>query len=116
MGRHGDGRGRPQRAIYCAIVANRKLAHGDPGLGAGPTAHPPTRSTLDPRARERGSVPGRREEGGCGRQSRMSMSGERQAVCARRVGVRRPKGVGWGVAEPHEEGTNTRNDDRKIDC
>ncbi len=58
-------------------------------------------------------------EGGCSRVSRMSMSvlsGERQAVCARRVGVRRPKGVGRGVAEPHEVGTDTRNDDSKIDC
>ncbi len=46
----------------------------------------------------------------------MSMSGERQAVCARRVGVRRQKGVGLGVAEPHEVGTDTRNDDCKINC
>ncbi len=76
----------------------------------------PTRCTPDPRARERRCVPGRGEEGGCGRQSGMSMSGERQAVCARRVDVQRPKGVGWVVAEPHEVGTDTRNDNSKIDC
>jgi hypothetical protein len=68
----------------------------------------PTRSTSDPRVRTR-CVPGSCGKGrGCGRQSRMS--GERQAVCARRVVVRRPKGVGRGVATPHEVGTNTRNE------
>ncbi len=36
------------------------------------------------------------------------MSGERQAVCVRRVDVRRPEGVGRGVAQPHEVGTNTK--------
>ncbi len=38
------------------------------------------------------------------------MSGERQAAGARRVVVRRPKGVGRGVAMPHEVGMNTRNE------
>ena len=40
VGLHGVGRGRPQRAIYCAIVANRKLAHGDP-IGRRPDRPPP---------------------------------------------------------------------------
>ena len=34
-------------------------------------------------------------------------------VCARRVCVQRPKGVGWGAAVPHEAGTYTRNEYRK---
>ncbi len=38
------------------------------------------------------------------------MSGESQAVGARRVVVLRPKGVGRGVATPHEVGTSTRNE------
>ena len=51
------------------------------------------------RARGQGCVPGVGREGGCGRQSRMS--GERQAVCARRD--RRPEG--WGGS--HTRWTHT---------
>ena len=114
VGRHGVGRGRPQRAIYCAIVAKENWRTATQGWGAGPSSPHPVHPES---ARARTEVrTGEGEEGGCGWQSGMSMSGERQAVCARRVDVRRPKGVGWGVVEPHEVGTDTRNDDRKIDC
>ena len=71
---------------------------------------PPGEPQIRARGRRHGT--GNGEGRGCGRQSRMS--GERHAVCARRVVVRRPKGVGRGVAAPHEVGTDTRNEYRKI--
>jgi hypothetical protein len=37
-------------------------------------------------------------------------------TCDDDVVVRRPEGVGRGVAAPHEVGTDTRNVDRKIDA
>jgi hypothetical protein len=76
--RHSVGRSRPQREIYCTIVAKEI----GPGSGAGRPARP-TQCALDPLAR---TEVWHREwggRGGCGQQSRMS--GERHAVCAGRV-------------------------------
>ena len=103
-GRHSVGRSRPQRAIYCAIEAKKYSAPQRPRIGRWPACPTHPGAPGSARADRVHTVVGM--GGGYGRRSRMS--GERQAVCARRVVVQRPQGVGWGVVEPHEVGTNTK--------
>ena len=79
--------------------SSNKIGARRPGTGRRRPAHPP------PRCTESALADGGGLGGGCGRrQSRMS--GERHAVCARHVGVRRPEGVWRGVAAPR--GARTR--------
>ncbi len=107
VGRHTAARNFPRDR------GKRKLVHGHPGMGAGPPTQPPPGAPWIARTRERRCVPGRgRGEGAVGHQECQ----ESVRRFARDVGVRRPKGVGLGVAEPHEVGADTRKDDRKIDC
>ncbi len=114
VGRHAGRRMWPTAARNLLRHRGRiKLAHGDPRLGAGPpTSHPVHPGSARART-EPGCVPGRGA----------SAVGNQECQCqesirrfARRVDVQRPKGIEWGVAEPHEVGTDPRNDDRKIDC
>jgi hypothetical protein len=62
VGRHSDGRGRPQRAIYCAIVA-KEIGARRPGYGRRPASPPHPVSPRSARA-DGGTAPGMGKGGG----------------------------------------------------
>jgi len=62
VGRHGVGRGRPQRAIYCAIVA-KEIGARRPGYGRRPASPPHPVSPRSARA-DGGTAPGMGKGGG----------------------------------------------------